>query len=247
MKNYEEHHLPSFLYQREGVTAVKEVPQYLEEYYWWAYVRPWAARLFDYQLVVNFILFGNYNRLRNLALEELGADLSGRTLQVGCCYGNLTPHLAERVARSGGTLDVIDILPMQLENLGKKIRPGEPINLFLMDAAALDMPDATYGHVIIFLLLHEQPQAYRERTLHEALRVLKPGGKIVVIDYGRPALWHPARFTTIPIYSQLKPYAVDVWNNGLEKILPEMAGSDWRKKSYFGGLFQKLVSTERLL
>ena len=221
--------------------AVKEIPQYLEKYYWWAYARPWAAKLFDHQFMVNAILLGNYNRLRDEAVKELGEDFSGRTLQVGCCYGNLTPYLARRAARSGGTVDVIDILQMQLKNLGKKVRPGEPVSASLMDAAALDMPDATYDRVVIFLLLHEEPQSSRERSLHEALRVLKPGGKLVVIDYANPVWWHPARFSTIPVYSRLKPYAVDVWNNGLTGVLPEMSGNGWQKKSYFGGLFQKLV------
>lgn len=223
------------------VEAVKEVPQYLEKYYWWAYARPWASRVFDYQLTVNAILLGNYNRLRDEAIKELGPDFSGRTLQVGCCYGNLTPFLATCVAKSRGTIDVIDILPAQIKNLGKKIKPGEPVSVSLMDAAALDLPDNTYDHVVVFLLLHEEPQAYRERTLHEALRVLKPGGKIVVIDYAHPAWWHPARFTTIPLYSLLKPPAVEVWKHGLPSVLSEMAGSEWRKESYFGGLFQKFV------
>ena len=224
--------------------TTKEIPQYIEKYYWWAYARPWAARVFDYQFMVNAILLGNYNRLRDEAIKEIGSDFSGRTLQVGCCYGNLTPCLAQCVARSGGTIDVIDILPVQLKTLQKKVRQGEPVNLSLMDAAALQMPDNTYDRVVIFLLLHEQPQAYRERTLHEALRVLKSGGKLVVIDYANPVWWHPARFTSIPVYSLLKPYAVEVWNNGLQKVLPEMAGSNWRRESYFGNLFQKLVTVK---
>ena len=221
--------------------TTKEIPQYIEKYYWWAYARPWAARVFDYQFMVNAILLGNYNRLRDEAIKEIGSDFSGRTLQVGCCYGNLTPCLAQRVARSGGTIDVIDVLKVQLKTLQKKIKHGEPVSVALMDGAALQMPDNTYDRVVIFLLLHEQPQAYRERTLHEALRVLKPGGKLVVIDYANPVWWHPAPFTSIPVYSLLKPYAVEVWNNGLQKVLPEMAGSNWRRESYFGNLFQKLV------
>lgn len=217
------------------------MPEYVEKYYWWAYGRPWAAKLFDHQFMVNAILLGNYNRLRDVAIAEIGSDFSGCTLQVGCCYGNLTPYLASRAARSGGAVDVIDVLPIQLQTLRNKIRRGEPVHTFLMDAAALQMPDNTYDRVVIFLLLHEQPQAYRERTLHEALRVLKPGGKLVVIDYANPVWWHPARFTSIPVYSQLKPYAVEVWKRGLQKVLPEMAGNNWRRESYFGNLFQKLV------
>ena len=86
--------------------AVKEIPQYLEKYYWWAYARPWAAKLFDHQFMVNAILLGNYNRLRDEAIKELGDDFSGRTLQVGCCYGNLTPYLARRAAAAQSTLSI---------------------------------------------------------------------------------------------------------------------------------------------
>ena len=221
--------------------TTQPMPAYVEKYYWWAYARPWAAKLFDHQFMVNAILLGNYNRLRDEAIKEIGSDFSGRTLQVGCCYGNLTPCLAQRVARSGGTIDVIDVLKVQLKTLQKKIKPGEPVSVALMDGAALQMPDNTYDRVVIFLLLNEQPPENRERTLHEALRVLRPGGKLVVIDYANPVWWHPARFTTVPIYSLLQPCAIEVWNNGLQKVLPEMAGSDWQKKSYFGNLFQKLV------
>ena len=41
----------------------------------------------------------------------------------------------------------------------------------------------------------------------------------------------------------LEPFAVDLWYKELNEVLPEeMAGRTWRKTSYFGGLYQKLVS-----
>lgn len=222
-----------------------EIPPYLTKYYWWAYMHPWSAFIFDHQFAVNCILLGNYNRLRNAALEELSTNASGHTLQVGCCYGDLTPHLAARAAEGGGTLDVIDILPIQLETLRKKLPPGAPVCVAHMDAVALNFPNSSFDTVLMFLLLHEESPAYRESTMREALRVLKPDGKMVIVDYGRPARWHPARFSTIPLYSKLKPYAVDFWNNEVVDLLPnEIAGRSWRKTSYFGGLFQKLVSTK---
>ena len=220
------------------------VPQYLEATYWWAYARPWAVRLFDRQSAVNGILLGNYNRLRDEALAEFDAKTAaGRTLQVGCCYGNLSPYLAARLAKGGGTLDIIDVLKVQLDNLPRKVPPS--VGMSLMDAAALTIPDAQYDTVLIFLLLHEQPQAYRERTLQEAFRVLKPGGKLIIVDYGAPAWWHPARVTTLPLYRRLKPYAVEVWDRGLPAVIPEqMSGHQWRTTTYFGGLFQKFVTTK---
>ena len=69
------------------------VPGYLEQTYWWAYVHPRAVRLFERQWLVNLILWGNFSRLRDAALDALGARLAGRTLQVACVYGDLTDRL----------------------------------------------------------------------------------------------------------------------------------------------------------
>ena len=77
------------------------VPLYLAVHYWWAYVHPNAVKLFERQWLVNLILWGNYARLRDAALTELGDRLSGRTLQVACVYGDLTSRLG-RQAASGG-------------------------------------------------------------------------------------------------------------------------------------------------
>jgi len=223
--------------------AVKEIPPYVEKYYWWAYARPWATRLFERQWLINLILLGNYIKLRDATLEEF-RYMSGNTLQISCCYGNLTPLIAERILQSGGTLDVIDVLPVQLENLQRKMPPRESVRLFNMDSTALRMQDARYDRVLVFFLMHEQPQKYREKTLHEALRVLKPGGTIVIVDYSKPSTWNPVRYLVLPILGILEPFAIALWNKELAEILPEMSGSAWKKTSYFGGLFQKLVTVK---
>ncbi len=220
------------------------VPSYLNVYYWWAYVHPRAVRFFERQWLINLILFGNYTKLRRATLEEFDSDLSGQTLQVSCCYGNLTPLLAEAISQSKGTLDVVDILSVQLENVRRKLSPHAPVRLLRMDASALDLPDSSYDRVLLFFLLHEQPHDYKERTLHEALRVLKPGGTIVIVDYAKPLWWHPLRYLVLPFLAYLEPFAVDLWKKELTQVLPQsMALRRWEKTSYFGGLYQKLVSS----
>src|SRR3569832_1513218 len=190
--------------------AAAPVPKYLDQVYWWAYVHPKAVQVFERDWLVNAILFGNYSRLRDAALAELGETVEGKTLQVACVYGNLTPKLASRLAPLA-TLDVVDVLPVQLKNLSMKLGPDHRIRLLQGDASALPMPDASYDQVMLFFLLHEMPEAVRRETLAQAQRVLKPGGKLVIVEYHRPASWHPLRPLLRAVFKHLEPYAIDLW------------------------------------
>ena len=218
-----------------------KAPCYLTAYYWWAYVHPKAIWFFERQWLVNLILWGNYARLRNAAVTELGEALPGATLQVACAYGDLTGKLVQRVTAGGGRLDVIDVLPMQLDNLRHKLPAGAPARLLTMDSADLKLPDASYDRALLFFLLHEQPTDYRERTLREVFRVVRPGGKIVVVDYALPRWWHPLRYLWRPLLATLEPFALALWRDEIDRWVPVDARSGWRKQSFYGGLYQKVV------
>jgi ubiquinone/menaquinone biosynthesis C-methylase UbiE len=218
-----------------------KAPAYLTAHYWWAYVHPRAIWVFERQWLVNLILWGNYRRLRDAAMAELGDALPGATLQVACVYGDLTSHLADRVAQGRGRLDVVDVLPMQLENLRHKLPPAAPARLLAMDSADLGIPDASYDRALLFFLLHEQPALHRQRTLSEVFRVVRPGGKIVIVDYARPRWWHPLRYLWQPLLAALEPFALDLWRHEIAHWLPATMRVVSRKQSFFGGLYQKIV------
>ena len=220
------------------------VPHYLRTHYWWAYIHPMAVRLFERQWLVNLILWGNYAQLRDAALAELGDALPGRILQVACVYGDLTTRLSRQVASGGGAIDVVDVLPIQLGNLRAKLPKDAPARLLPMDSSNMNLPDASYDRALVFFLLHEQPRHYRERTLRELLRVVKPGGKILIVDYAMPRWWHPLRYLWRPLLARLEPFALDLWREEIADLLPPLqAGATLQKQSFFGGLYQKVVVT----
>lgn len=223
----------------EQVAQAVLVPAYLEEVYWWAYVHPLAVRLFERQWLVNAILWGNFARLRDAALDALGVALPGRTLQVACVYGDLTERLASRVA-ADGRLDVVDVLPIQLKNLARKLRAEARVELHHADSRVLGFADAHFDRVLIFFLLHEQPEEVRRATLAEALRVLRPGGRLVVVDYHRPHRMHPLRPLLGAVLRRLEPYALDLWRDEVAAWLPAGAARLVEKRRYFGGLYQRL-------
>jgi ubiquinone/menaquinone biosynthesis C-methylase UbiE len=219
------------------------IPDYLTLHYRWAYVHPKAVRFFERQWLVNLILWGNFGRLRDAALAELGDTLPGRTLQVACVYGDLTPKLSGCVARGGGKIDVVDVLPVQLSNLRRKLPADAPARLLRMDSTDLNLPDASYDRALMFFLLHEQPKHYRERTIRELFRVVRPGGKIVIVDYAKPCWWQPLRYLWRPLLAALEPFALDLWRHDVTELLAEAPAAEVRASSFFGGLYRKVVVT----
>lgn len=217
------------------------IPDYLQRVYWWAYLHPRGVRLFERQWLVNLILWGNFRRLRDLALAELGAPIEQRLLQLACVYGDFSQRIAARLGRQG-TLDIIDVAPIQLANLRNKLAPDARIAVHQQDASALHFADASFDATLLFFLLHEQPAAVRRATLAEAMRVTRPGGRIVIVDYHRPRRRNPLRYLMRLVLHWLEPFALDLWQHEIASYLPQsQAPSALRKDTYFGGLYQKIV------
>jgi len=221
------------------------IPGYLAKTYWWAYVHPRAVRLFERQWLVNLILWGNFGRLRDAALRALGARLEGRTLQIACVYGDLTNRLRSRLA-VGASLDVVDVLKVQLDNLGRKVRGDPRIGLIQGDSAALDIAPASYDRALLFFLLHEQPEEVRRATLAEALRVVKPGGRLVIVDYHRPHALNPLYWPMVGVLRMLEPFAMDLWRSEIAAwFAPRAPVAELRKEILFGGLYQLVTLTKK--
>jgi ubiquinone/menaquinone biosynthesis C-methylase UbiE len=220
------------------------VPGYLWHTYRWAYVEPLAVRFFERQWLVNLILWGNFERLRDAAVEALGPRLDGRNLQVACVYGDLTNRVRAHLTPAG-RLDVVDVLRVQLENTLRKVPSDPRVGLIQADSTALDMESATYDRVLLFFLLHEQPEEVRRRTLAEAFRVVKPGGRIVILDYHRPKPTHPLYLPMVAILKLFEPFAMDLWRGELDEWFPaEPQVERLSKTTFFGELYQ-LVTLKR--
>jgi ubiquinone/menaquinone biosynthesis C-methylase UbiE len=221
----------------------ESIPRYLTQVYWWAYVHPLGVRFFERQWLVNAILWGNFSTLRDAALNEVGTAIDGPVLQVACVYGDFSKRLAERLTPEG-RLDIVDVVPVQLENASNKIGEDGRVALHCQDSSRLQFEDGAFECVVVFFLLHEQPRAVREKTISEALRVTRPGGKVVFVDYHRPRRRNPLRYAMTPILRTLEPFAMDLWNQEIEDWVPEtLRPASTRKETFFGGLYQKVVMT----
>lgn len=220
-----------------------KIPKYLQETYWWAYVHPTSVQVFERQWLVNLILWGNFSRLRNTALDALGKTIKGNNLQVACVYGDFSQKMAARL-EDKSELHIVDVAPVQVKNATRKLKDYKNVFLYHQDSTCLKFEEAQFDNVVVFFLLHEQPETVRAKTVEEAMRVVKPGGKVVFIDYHRPHWANPFRYIMVPILYVLEPFALGVWNKEIIDWVPAgLRPKKIKKETLFGGLYQKVVMT----
>jgi ubiquinone/menaquinone biosynthesis C-methylase UbiE len=139
---------------------------------------------------------------------------------------------------------VIDVAPVQIKNLHDKLQGKRQWSVLRQDSTDMQFDDASRDAVVVFFLLHEQPLEVRRRTVAEALRITKPGGKLIFVDYHRPKAWSPFRYLMVPILRTLEPFAMDLWRDEITTWLPaDCPSAKVEKKTYFAGLYQKVVIT----
>jgi ubiquinone/menaquinone biosynthesis C-methylase UbiE len=204
------------------------------------------VRFFERPWLTNLILWGQYKKLTEAAIRVLSDKMNhpGNTLQVACVYGDLTLQLA-RQQSPVHSLSVIDVLPIQLENLKTKCqqsRIGTLPALIECDSQTLAIESGSQNQVLLFFLLHEQPEDVRRATLSEAIRVLKPSGQLVIVDYRAPSRWHPCYWIMKPILKCLEPDALDLWDRPVEHFLPHQNSlSKVQETHLFGALYQIVI------
>lgn len=213
------------------------VPDYLCDVYRWAYIDPRNVRLLDRNIVVSAILWGNNRRLQRLTFGEF--EPGQRVLQAAHVYGDVVPNLARRIGPSGH-LEAIDITPIQVACMRRKLAGLKWVRVRRSDAR--DPGGAPYDGVCSYFLLHEVPDDWKRAIVDGLLASLKPGGKAVFLDYHRPVGWHPLKGLMSAIFDRLEPFAKGLWDREIREFAGNAAAFSWRKETYFGGLYQKVVA-----
>ncbi len=219
-----------------------QIPGYLKDTYTyaWAYLRPAVVRLLDRPLVVSVILWGNYRRLLHAALAELRPGQ--HVYQPASVYGDLSSKIA-RALGPEGHLDVADVVPLQVENCRRKLSGFGNATVRLWDAG--DRCRGTYDVVCCFFLLHEMPEAYKRRVVEALLQAVRPGGKVVFVDYHKPHWAHPLKWVMSLVFDALEHFAKELWFNEIASYASRSEEFTWSKQTYFGGLYQKTIARHR--
>ena len=127
-------------------------------------------------------------RGREPALRERMIDLarlrSGETvLDVGCGTGTLLIAAKQRVGIAGNVYG-IDASQQMIGIAQSKARKiGADVTFQVGIVEALPFPDAHFDAVLSTLMIHHLPHEIRDSGVRQIARVLKPGGRVLAVDF----------------------------------------------------------------
>jgi len=157
-----------------------------------------------YDLINDLQSFGLHRRWKRRVAELARVQPGDRALDLCCGTGDLAFALAQRGAETAG----LDFSPQMLEvakNRSWKTEAGRRNSeagrqnknpKFIQgDAQAIPFPDNSFDVVTVGYGLRNLTSW--EKGLDEMLRVAKPGARLIVLDFGKPAnaLWRAFYFT----------------------------------------------------
>jgi ubiquinone/menaquinone biosynthesis C-methylase UbiE len=141
----------------------------------------WAAR---YDLLVWLLTLGREPVFREKVVRLARLSAGESVLDVGSGTGTLA-IAAKRIVGPDGTVCGIDASPEMIARArNKALKAGTEIVFETAVAEALPFPDAQFDAVLTTMVLHHLPHEVRQQSLREMRRVLKPGGRLLAVDFG---------------------------------------------------------------
>jgi len=160
-----------------------------------------------YDLLNDLQSFGMHRLWKRRVVRLAAAQTGKRALDLCCGTGDI----AFALARSGAETTGLDFSDKMLAVANARRRRAEagigqaepsavPNPQFIQgDAQCIPFPDATFDAVTVGYGLRNL--ASWERGLDEMVRVARPGGRLAVLDFGKPPniLWRKVYFTHLKI------------------------------------------------
>jgi demethylmenaquinone methyltransferase/2-methoxy-6-polyprenyl-1,4-benzoquinol methylase len=153
-----------------------------------------VAGVFDsvagrYDLMNDLMSCGLHRLWKRIAVERSGVRPGERVLDVAGGTGDLARLFAPRVGANGRVVLADINRSMLLRGRDRLLDAGLVLPLVQCDAEALPFSEASFDCVSIGFGLRNVTR--KERALAEMRRVLRPGGRLVVLEFSRA--WAPLR------------------------------------------------------
>ncbi len=139
-----------------------------------------------YDSLMKRMTLGRERALRETTIRLAGVQPGDSVLEVGCGTGTLT-LAAKRRAGPSGKVYGIDVIPLMIElSQRKAAQAGEEISFKLASIVDISFPANTFDVVMGSFMIFHMSERMRQKGIAEIFRVLKPQGRLLVLDTATP-------------------------------------------------------------
>jgi ubiquinone/menaquinone biosynthesis C-methylase UbiE len=139
-----------------------------------------------YDAFLWLVSLGRERTYREKALDLVSLKPCESVLDIGCGTGTLAIAAKRRIGH-GGRACGVDASPEMLARARKKAdKAGVQVTFERGIVEALPFPDHQFDAVLSTVMLHHLGRAARQQCAQEVRRVLKPGGRVLAVDFAKP-------------------------------------------------------------
>ena len=139
----------------------------------------------NYDLMNDLMSFGIHRLWKRITIETAGIRDDFKVLDLAGGTGDMVKLMREKISEKG-TLILSDINASMLEEgRNRLIDQGiEDVHMAQIDAQFLPFEDDTFDLITIAFGLRNV--THKEKALQSILKALKPGGKLVILEFSKP-------------------------------------------------------------
>ncbi len=223
-------------------------PYYRRTFHWQSdgYFSDFSAKV--YEVGVELLFRGTADVMRRQVIPPITRFLSERPgteqpriLDIGCGTGRTLHQIA--IAHPHARLYGADMSPAYIKRARKRLIELDDVTLAAENGEALPWADGTFDVVTSTYMFHELPRNARRNVMREMLRVVRPGGLVVIEDSAQisesPELETVLRNFPVEFH---EPFYADYLEDDLASILTEVGFTGARTESH---LVAKVVVAQR--
>jgi len=165
-------------------------------------------------------------RYKSLLIEQANIQPGHKVLDLGCGTGTLA--IMTKKAQPETDVTGLDADPDMLKVARyKSDLEAASVKFDVGFTNDLPYPDESFDRVLSSIMIHHLKTPDKEKTAHEVFRVLKPGGELHIIDFGKPVTWYG---------KLLGPFlhGFEEANDNIEGNLPKIFGAPGLKTEILG-------------
>jgi len=146
-----------------------------------------AASVYD--VLAPVMTLGQEGRYRKVAIRLLDLRGDENVLDVGCGTGVLTRQIAQRLNGAHACAVGLDAAPKMIRVARRRAEALPRVRFDVGVAESLAYEDASFDCAVSTFFFHHIDAELKRRSLAELRRVLKPGGRLVIVDVDVPSNW----------------------------------------------------------